>query len=304
MGFAADAVRQQQWMHPGLMRSAAGGFGGYSTGLSTPSSATSTGPLTPDGRNHLPSKGSTDKTAPALPPVYRLSSWFDFTDTQHEISDDDYDDELPAAAPDRFGDAITTAGSHDKSNDALGDNTRTTLATTADDDSNPRNMAGPTYTYAVSTRPLTAREYQRYRSQRRGDPTPTAPVSGAGSCAGVGGGCIGRAPSGRRARSGSDGQRNLQREMPVTASGETVAMRALGEKMAYRMPRSSPAFMTKEEFEALPPAIQRKVSYGNFHSSVNAPALPNLFPFLSVHSIRGLWPHRMTDGLRGGQGVP
>lgn len=257
MGFVADAVRQQQWMHPGLALSAASGFGGYSTGLST----TSMWPLTPDSRNHLPeSTDKTDAVPPALPPVYRLSSWFDFTETQHETSDDE-DNDLPAAAPDRPGDAlIIIAGSHDKPDGVLGENTRTIPTTTADE-SKPRNMAGPTYTYAVSTRPLTAREYQRYRSQRRGDPpptAPTAPVPGAGSCAGVRGGCIGRVPSGRRARSGSDGQRGR----PGGASGETVAMRALGEKMAYRMPRSSPAFMTREEFEALPPAIQRKVSYG------------------------------------------
>lgn len=299
MGFAADAVRQQQWMHPGLALSAASGFGGYyPTGLSTPSSATSAGPLTPDGRNHLPeSEVSTDKTTPVLPPVYRLSSWLDFTDTQHEISDDENDD-LASAAPDRPSDAlIITAGWHDKPQNVLGKNTRTTPTWTADDEPKPRNMAGPTYTYAVSTRPLTAREYQRYRSQRRGDPPPTASAPRADSCAGGGEGCIGRVPSGRRRRSGSDNQGSGQREGSGVMSGETVAMRALGEKMTYRMPRSSPAFMTKEEFEALPPAIQRKVSYGNFHSSVRAPTPSNLFPFiflLSVLSIRGLWSHRMT----------
>lgn len=339
MGFAADAARQQQWMHPGLMfpsSNARGRFDGYATGTaalaSAPSSATyscssaPTGPSTPptpDGplitRNHASGPAAkrkrkpTDKTPlapPALPPVYRLSSWPDFA-KNHDVTgsgheDDGHDhDNLLAVEPDRLGDRhlITTAGLDDRPDTFLeldkssatpvsddvnffssppsefsdGSDPETAVAS---DNADPksRSMPGPTY-MAVSARPLTAKEYQRYRSQRKGEasasvpasvlapapasapkprPRPTRRASDGRELSVVGGG---------RPRSGSEGCWGGFGMGGGFAGGETVAMRALGEKVAYRKPSSSPAFTTKEEFEALPPAIQRKVSFSTHRFS-------------------------------------
>lgn len=313
MSFAADAARSQQWMYPGLLYSypsvARSGLGGYATGapplISTPSSAAfssssaATGPsrpLTPDGlitRNQR-SKGAKEETqipekkpsaAPALPPVYRLSSWPDFSENDILGGGADPHDDLLAAASDRFGDSliITTAGLDDKfdpftelekssdtpaSEDAkffssppseASDETTPETATPDDADSKTSSMTGPSY-MAVTTRPLTAREYQRYRSQRRSE-VPSRPTRSASSR---------HQPKmlhDSRPRSGSEGCFGGLGAASGIVAGETAAMKALGEKIVHRKPGPSPACTTREEFEALPPAIQRKVGPYAFLSS-------------------------------------
>lgn len=318
MGFAADTVRQQQWMDPGILfaNSGSAGFhrhGGYGTwptpGL-TPSSATSSStggpasrPLTPANDNHVSmdttvggdrgrgreestgiSGRATNKTGspPRLPAVYRLSLWPDFTakPDDNEISGVDDKDDGRDLLGTRLGDSsptlATAASLHDDKpgtssypqgrgsatdgslpsfrlvTTASG-SARTTIATTAEPGSPDRaSMAGPTH-MAVSARPLTAREYQRYRSQRRGSLSKAAGDTTAGEDhegAAVGPSDMAQGRSGSACGKG-----------PTAADGvgspETVA----SEKKLYRKPpNSSPAFLTKEEFEALPPAIQRKVS--------------------------------------------
>lgn len=304
MSFAA-AAGQQQWMQPGLISPsfARGGFGGYATGasplISTPSSAAfssstaATGPsrpLTPDGviSRNPPFQGAKgdpqipDKTPsipPALPPVYRLSSWPDFSKNDILGGGADHHDDLLEAEPDRLGDSliITTAGLDDKldpfseqdksngtpvSEDAnffssppseASDESTPDTTTPDDADSKTCSMTGPSH-MAVAARPLTAKEYQRYRSQRRSE-MPSRPTRSASAR---------HQPNtlhDSRPRSGSEGCFGGLGTASGIKAGETVAMKALGEKMAYRKPNSSPACTTREEFEALPPAIQRKVSF-------------------------------------------
>lgn len=319
MSFAADAARQQQWMHPGLLSPsfARSGFGGYVTGasplISTPSSAAfssssaATGPsrpLTPDGlitRNQRSQRAKgepqiSDKTPsvpPALPSVYRLSSWPDFSKNDILGGGADHHDDLLAAESDRLGDSliIATAGLDDKldsfpelektngtpvsedvnffsspPSEASDETTPDTTATPDDADSKTCSMTGPSY-MAVTARPLTAKEYQRYRSQRRSE-VPSRPTRSASAR---------HQPNvlhDNRPRSGSEGCFGGLGTASGIVGGETAAMKALGEKMAHRKPSSSPVCTTREEFEALPPAIQRKVSFYTFPSSHSS---PNIF---------------------------
>ena len=122
------------------------------------------------------------------------------------------------------------------------------------------NMAGPAY-MAVSTRALTAQEYQRYRSQRLGGDRDSKNFSLPTTTA-FEGRCV------------SDGTH--QRVSPVQSENRAVSAGMAANSPVQSMmtrttkPRdkkghrnasiSSPGMTTKEEFESLPPAIQRKVS--------------------------------------------
>lgn len=315
MSFAADAARQQQWMHPALFSqtSTHSGFGGFATGtsplISTPSSAgfwsssTTTGPtspLTPDGhlsRNQTSQRARgdpkpLDKTLsipPVLPPVYRLSSWPDFAKDDLTVGGAGHHDGLLAAESDRLGDSlvITTTGLDDDKLDPFPDleknggtpisedanffssppseaSDESSLNTATPDDADSKTckaMTTPSY-MAVTARPLTAKEYQRYRSQRRGE-VPTRPSRSASDH-------LQRTIlDDSRPRSGSEGCFGGLGVASGIVGAETVAMKALGERKAYRKPSSSPVCTTREEFEALPPAIQRKVSVCTFPSSLS-----------------------------------
>ncbi|SPN97009.1 uncharacterized protein DNG_00525 [Cephalotrichum gorgonifer] len=321
MGFAADALRQQQWMSPGITfdPSGPGSFSGhYKFGagatppLSTPSTATysssssaagaySGGPLTPDTNNFgnfTTCTGGLDKKktgrvnkiqkAPALPPVCRLSTWPDFSrhssilgssDARNDNTSDDLDS-APAAEKLRDDSAVivstiaidsnnldtfldseesslapaseyATFFSSSRSSTVSGEtSTRTTAVakTPTSAELRAEGMVGPTY-MAVSARPpLSAREYQRYRSRRRGgDLSPATPVPEDAT----GADREREAPSGSEAH--VDGPAAVN---GVAANGGTTSPR---EGKRYREPScSSPEFMTRQEFEALPPAIQRK----------------------------------------------
>ncbi|CAI4216673.1 unnamed protein product [Parascedosporium putredinis] len=139
-----------------------------------------------------------------------------------------------------------------------------------DHEASKPSMAGAAY-MPLSTRPLTAQEYQRYRSQRRGgDGSGMSPTT-----AGFTARCAsdGRYQAGLRSAGASAlGTNNSPVPSPTvhkptplnggsTRAKITKPMVLSRDRRASRIPSiSSPGMMTREEFESLPPAIQRKVS--------------------------------------------
>jgi len=136
---------------------------------------------------------------------------------------------------------------------------------------------------AVSARPKTARDYQRYRSQWTGDAANLSTTAAILSKYGQNGLCDFYAPTiGRKRASPSVSRKtSMSRTASLSKPNQSekrkmeppghIASEQRGTRSAtstapntprkvYAAPScSSPSLMTRQEFEALPPAIQRKV---------------------------------------------
>jgi hypothetical protein len=136
---------------------------------------------------------------------------------------------------------------------------------------------------ALSVRPKTARDYQRYRSQWSGDAANLSTTAAILSKSGQNGLCDFYAPNIGRKRASPSVSRKTSMSRTTSFSRATEGERRKMEttihttseqrgapsmtsttpntpRKVYAAPSSSsPSLMTRQEFEALPPAIQRKV---------------------------------------------